>query len=244
MAPLTCLVQSLKERWRKSDWCHCRSSRFAPPIFCVQGQVLATASSLARSLCISRMLVTRRACGSFAVPTSISSAHTGHAAPLAWHAPRMYHMHKSCNNTCPPSRRRSPLVCVSAATEKSQQRKPANEDVEGSMLDPSLANKNTVRAPCGWFLCRMSSAVMTPPISVLYLSVELRCQGLTRGAHMLCLNCTGAPGGCGCSGAPDRQVFRILVGPGRKASCTLPSVQQAPFHYSACSELDRALTLA
>ena len=98
------------------------------------------------------------------MPTAFSSAHVGHVAPLAWHAaPRMYHMHKSCNKW-PATGRRSPLVCVGALTEQSQQRKPANEDVEGSMLDPSLANKNTVRPPCGWFTMQgMFRADMTSP---------------------------------------------------------------------------------
>ena len=119
------------------------------------------------------------------MPTTFSSAHVGHVAPLAWHAaPRMYHMDKSCNK-CPATGRRSPLVCISALTEQSQQRNPANEDVEGSMLDPSLANKNTVRAPCGWFLCRACSALIWPLPPLTHLSLETHCQGLTRGAQLL-----------------------------------------------------------
>ena len=151
--------------------------------------------------------MTRRVRGSFAVPTTFSSAHVGHMAPLACHAaPRVYHKHKSCNK-CPASVRRGALVCVNAATEMSQQRMPANEDVEGSMLDPSLANKNTVRAPCGWFRRRMYSAVENLPSLCCTCLWKRTAKTIQEVLNCDALNCAGAPGGRGCSGASDRQVF-------------------------------------
>lgn len=79
------------------------------------------------------------ACGSRLRPCSARDAWNGRAGRLCGYAPALQARHRS---HIAPSR---PRWHVSAsATDISQQKKAESEDVEGSMLDPSLANKNQV----------------------------------------------------------------------------------------------------